>query len=536
MPIQEHEIEIEDHIINQLDRQGLYFRDDLCDMKIAKEILEKIPKDLAAKYHLIPVCMDGEKIVLVTDSENAIINTKEIQEQLNAQTKILLGESDNVKMALSQYYQVQGYYKSADVDRSDSGLDDGPLKRRIKEMMQDAAHGRASDIHLLPFSNGIYVYFRINGHLVDVTDEYAFKAEESINLVNIIKGMDTSRTADVGMVTMPGSGSWLVYHGDTPIFIRLATVPTGNKEGIQKVNLRLLPQNHKIVKLDQIGYPENDLREIRKVLYKFATGLFLNSGPTGAGKTTSLYAQMYDVLDFANEPLNIMTIDDPIEIHEERFTQVQVRHAEQEKLTLSAAKILKVGLRSDPDMFLYNEIRDASDALVAIEASTTGHRVFSTVHASNCIKTITRLLDLDVSKTSLLSELRMIISQRLIGILCPYCSEEHKLTEMEKSILTDNELKILTAPAVKLMERGSLEKRKTCKHCQHGFEGRMAVDEYVVFSNDLRDALLGQTSFKNIETVLKSHNFKSMWEKGIEMVASGRVEFKEIVHVIGKDD
>lgn len=526
----------EDYFIEKVRDQGLFFAEDLYELTIEEKILEKVPKKMAEKYHLIPVFMDKEILVLVTDSEEALMKMSLIQKELNMSIKILIADMENVKMALAKFYDVQGYHKSIDVDRSDEGQEDSPLKRKIKEMLQNAAHDRASDIHLLPFSSGVYVTFRINGHLVDVTGEYKFKPEEGINLINIIKGMDTSRSADAGRLNMPDSGSWLMYHGDTPIFVRMATVPIGNTEGLQKGNLRLLPQNHKIVKLDQIGYPADDLQEIRKVLYKYATGLFLNSGPTGAGKTTSLYAQMYDVLDFAGEPLNIMTIDDPIEIREERFTQVQVRHTEQENLDLSGSKILKIGLRSDPDMFLYNEIRDTTDAVVAIEASTTGHRVFSTVHASNCIKTITRLLDLEVSKSSLLSELRMIISQRLIGILCPHCSQDHDLTEMEKSILSEEELKKITAPGIKLRERGTVEKQKACKHCRHGFEGRIAVDEYVVFDNELRDALLGQTSFKNVENVLKSHHFKSMWEKGLDMVASGRVEFKEIVRVIGKED
>lgn len=526
----------EEYFLKQIQNRGLYYDQDLCDANLSEEMICKVSNELAAKYRIIPVFLDCDKLVLVTDTDDAIVNIVQIQEQLKTKVKLLLGEEDNVKMALSKYYKIQGYHQSTDFERADVDIDAGPLKRKIKEMIQNAARDRASDIHLLPFSGGVYVNFRVNGHLIDVTEEYKYKSEESINLINIIKGMDTSRTADVSKVNMPDSGSWMLYHGDTPIFIRLATVPIGTTEGLQKVNLRELPQNHKIVKLDQIGYPANDLHEIRKVLYKFATGLFLTSGPTGAGKTTSLYAQMYDVLDLAGEPLNIMTIDDPVEIREERFTQVQVRNAQAENLNLSAAKILKIGLRSDPDMFLYNEIRDTIDAVVAIEASTTGHRVFSTVHASNCIKTITRLLDLDVSKTSLLSELRMIISQRLIGILCPHCAQEHTLSDIEKSILSEEELRILTAPGVQLMERGSLEKQKACKACRYGFEGRIAVDEYIVFNNELRDALLCQTSFQQVEAVLKKHKFKSMWEKGLEMVASGRVEFKEIVHVIGKED
>ncbi|MGL5258231.1 MAG: GspE/PulE family protein [Proteocatella sp.] len=519
----------EDYYLSRIREQGLVFDRDLCEMKLPENIINVVAAEIAGKYHIIPVCFDRDKLVLVTDAEQTIMNMGQLRETLRMPVKVLVGSEENIKMALSQYYKIQGYHQSKDIDRKDIITEDGPLKRRIRELIQNAARDRASDVHLLPFSGGIYVQFRIDGHLVDVTNEYEFKAAEALNVVNIIKGFDTSNSADPGRMYLPDSGSWLITHGEIPIFIRMATFPVGNTEGWQKVNLRLLPQNHKIVRLDEIGYPKADLKEIRKGLYKFATGLFLNSGPTGSGKTTSLYAQMYDVLDLAGEPLNIITIDDPIEIREEKFSQVQVRHTEDTALGLSPKKILKVGLRSDPDMFLYNEIRDGGDAFVAIEASTTGHRVFSTVHASNCIKTITRLMDLDVSKTSLLSELRMIISQRLIGILCPYCSKPHTLSEIEKSILTDTEIERLSA--AKLKERG-----EGCPECRHGFEGRIAVDEYVIFDNELRDALLNQSSFKQVENILKKRDFKSMWEKGVDMVASGRVDFKEIVRVIGKEE
>lgn len=528
----------EEYFLGKVRKMGLYFETDLCDLKISPDILKKVPKTLASKYHIVPTFLDRDHLIVVTDSEQAFMNISQIQKQLDTPIKLLLGEEDNIKMALSLYYKIQGYHQTNDFSNTTEDLeaDNTPLRRKINEMIQNAARDKTSDIHLLPYSQGVYTQFRINGHLIDVTEEYAFKASEAMNIINIIKGMDTSRTADASRITLPDGGSFMIRHGDIQIDIRMATVPIGNADGLQKVNIRLLPQNHKIVKLDAIGYPKTDLEVIKRTLYKSATGLFLNSGPTGAGKTTSLYAQMYHVVDMAGEPLNIITIDNPIEIREERFTQVQVRETATENLSLTPPKILKVGLRSDPDMFLYNEIRDAKDAMVAIEASTTGHRVFSTVHASNCIKTITRLLDLNISKTSLLAELRMIISQRLVGVLCPECSQKHILTEVEKSILSQDELTMLTAPNVELRERSSLEAQKSCKQCNHGFEGRTAVDEYVVFDMELRDALLNQKSFSQIETILKTHSFKSMWDKGLEMVKSGRVELKEVIRVIGKED
>ena len=525
-----------DYFIKQITAAGLYYKEDLCKQKIPENIIKKIPKKLAAKYHMIPVCIDRNQLVLVSDTEQVFKNVSQLKIEVGMDIKFLLTSTDNIKMALLEYYQISNYREKNTLNHAESIEDSTPLRRKINEMIQDAAEKKASDIHILPYAAGVYIHFRVNGHLIDLSDIYNFLPSEAGNIINIIKGMDESGNADMTKSNIPNSGSFTINRGDIPIYVRIATVPIGTEVGLQKVNLRLLPQNNRRIKIDEIGYPPHDLSMIQKTLYQSASGLFINSGPTGSGKTTSLYAQMYYIGDSLNEPLNIMCIENPIEIQEGSFVQVQVHESEVEDVSLTAKKILKVGLRSDPDIFLYGEIRDSEDALVAIEASTTGHRVFSTVHAADCIRTITRLLDLNVSKTSLLSELKMIISQRLVGVLCPECSQPHILTAKEKAILTDEELRKLTAPGITLKEHGSVSAQKQCKkHCSFGLQGRTVVDEFVVFDTALRDTLLKQQSFSEVKDVLSKRGFKSMWEKGLDMVASGQVELSEIIHIVGKD-
>lgn len=525
-----------DYFLKNMQMVGLYYKDDLCKTKIAKEIIAKVPVDIATKYHLIPIFIDRGILVVATDTEHAFKKINEITKELNMPVKLLLSTVDNIKMALLEYYKVSNYRERSAISNAVDTADYTPLKRKINDMIQKAAELHASDIHLLPSSHAVYTNFRINGHMIDMTDTYNFLPSEASQIINIIKNMDTSGNADITKMKIPNSGSFSIRHGEIPIFVRISTVPIGNDVELQKVNLRLLPQNSNRITLDQIGYSPKDLQEIKKTLFQSATGLFINSGPTGSGKTTSLYAQMYYIEDVIHENLNIMCIENPIEIKEERFVQVQVKENEDENLDLSAEKILKVGLRSDPDIFLYGEIRDSKDATVAIEASTTGHRVFSTVHASDCVRTITRLLDLNVSKMSLLSELRMIISQRLVGVLCPECSHEHILTAQEKAILTPEEIEKLTAPGVHLKELGTIEEQHACsRHCTAGLEGRVPIDEYVIFDTALRDALLNQKSFSQVTQVLQQRNFLSMWEKGLSMASTGRVALSEIIHVIGKN-
>lgn len=518
---------------------NMYFRDNICDQTISPDVLKLVSKDMVRQHHLLPLVKDGGTLIVVTDNDQVFKNLAYFEHLIGMPLKPLMCETDNLRLGMDKLYKVSYYQQRGIDDSSDVSyeVDLTPLRRKVNDLLQAAAEDDASDIHILPHSYGIYVMFRINGQLIDVSDVYHFDRSEALNLTNVIKQMDKSKQADTGRINMPDGGSWYIRRGDVKIAIRLATIPVGNDmNGIQKINMRLLPQTSNRVTLDQIGYQDNDLKTIKNVLFRSATGLFLNSGPVGSGKTTSLYAQIYYLLDSLEENMNVITIDNPIEIREERFTQVQVHRSKNDDVNLTEERILNVGLRSDPDMFLYNEIRDANDATVAMKASTTGHRVFSTVHASDCIKTIQRLLDLNVSKVSLLSELKLIISQRLVGLLCPNCRVVHTITPEEREILSDEEYAKLTAPGVVLYEQAPFTPGvQNCPHCNYGLKGRTAVAEYVVFDNEIRDTLLNNHSFKDIVAVLKEKNFRSMWQKGLDLVISGNISLKELISVIGKE-
>lgn len=529
----------EEFMLSRMKEIGACIDDNLCDFSISDELLRRVPRNMVIKYHLLPIRLEGDMLVLVTDSERAFKMKNTIGENLGCPIRLFVTDKENLKMAILKFYKISSYYQVIGpiAAAAISDMDATPLKMKVEQMLQDAAEEKASDIHLLPFDGGIYVSFRVNGHMRDYTERYGFTPNQAGRVANLVKQKDTSGQANVNITNMDDGGSFHIRHGTEDIFVRFATVPIGAAENeMQKVNLRFLPQGSQQVSLDQIGYTETDLKAIKSTLYKFPTGLFLNSGPTGVGKTTSLYAQMYYVYDLANEPLNVMTIDNPIEIREQKFTQMQVHRADAESANLTEKKILKVCLRSDPDMFLYNEIRDEEDAKVALEASTTGHRVFSTVHAGNCVKTILRLLGLDVSRILLLSEIRMIISQRLISTLCPHCARPHTLTEQEKSILTEEELTLLSSPDAQLKEKGTPEDWERCGHCDHGITGRTALAEYIVFDNAIRDALLKEKGFQEVAEVLRKHKFIPMWDKGLALVYQGITSLEEIIYIVGKEE
>lgn len=519
--------------IEQMKSRNLYFGDDLTQLHIDKEIISKINSDCASAYRIIPVSVTDNNLLLVTsiNSSVAFMNQEKIGQILNNQPfTIKVADDDNFKMALAYYYHGDGYSSSASL-RADDNIDDDitPLKSRINEMIHDAINKNVSDIHLQPMMDKLHVFFRIYGRMTELTDTYNFSSDEIMNVTNIIKGMDTSSNADANEANRSNKGRFAIRHGMGVVDVRLSTFPVGGSDnGYQHVNLRIL-QAKKIMDMNELGYLDDDLSVIKRVLYSTANGLFILSGPTGAGKTNSLYAMARYYRESTGQPIHIITIDDPIEIREPSFSQVQVRVASRAELSLLPADIIHVGLRSDPDAFIYNEIRTDDDAQRAVEASETGHKVFTTVHAKGCVATIARLLDLNVSKMSLLSELSLIVSQRLVGLVCPYCSHEHTLTEQEKSALTDDEIRYLESGKLRSISPAG------CPHCQYGLIGRTAVAEYVVFDDTLRDIFYHQTSFLQIREVLKKRHFVTMWKKGLALVHDGKADLHDVIQIIGKE-
>lgn len=527
-------------------RAEMWFEKSLVGLKLPKDLIALVPGDIALQYHIIPVKLNKNDLDVVTDNVSVLQDYDQLQRTLKRDFHVKMTSGENIKQALAVYYADASRNRtSTRVERiqkeQNSADSTAPLRRKIDDLLNFCIDMGASDLHVLPYSDGIYIQLRINGSVIDYTDKFSFLPSESTAVVSILKGFDTGNNADATNNLMPQHGSFERTRNKVIIECRMETVPVGGRvgeESRQKVNIRFLPQGQKLKTLDSI-YTGDDLHTIKQVLYRGGSGLFLNAGPVGTGKSTALYAEIDYLWKLAQQEghqLIVYTIENPIEIRDERFTQTQVRYASDERTNLTPEKLLASSLRSDPSIVLYGEIRDAGDADVAMKASQTGLKMFSTIHAGDCVRTINRLMDLNVSTMSLLAELRIIICQRLIGTLCPECSQEHHLTEEEREILSDEELKYLERPDVHLRERGNAQRRAACQNpnCKDGITGRVAVVEYVVFDNDIRDALLSHNDFHTIQQVLKKHNFHSMWDKGFRLACQGKMELSEIIQKIGK--
>lgn len=523
--------------------KGKYIDASLVKLNIPANIVALVDKNIAQKYKILPFNYDEEHQTLyIVCNEDALLEQDEIENifstKLNATIKLVLTDNYNLKEALKYYYKVDLNTQSMAHEVQENIEDNAPILNKVKNIIADAIEFGASDIHFLPYKfNNCYsikILYRINGKNVNHSADYDFTENEIPRISMAIKRLDTSASSDMLRKNMPNKGSFLTKDKlGNDVDVRISTMPMVS--GMEKVVLRLQQFLSKQKTLYDIGYLSKDIDIIKNQLKICPTGLFIITGPTGSGKTTTLHAQIGEVVKNADYEKIVVTIEDPVEIYNPNYCQVQIHETEDNATNFSSQKALQVILRQDPEIILYNEIRNKTDAETVIQAGATGHQVFTTLHANDCITAISRLLDLGVSKVSLLNQVNLISSQRLIGILCPHCQREYKLSESDKILLSEEEYNRLST--IDLKQVGTVEQRNNCPHCNHtGYINRIAIVEYVLFNDDLKDILYHTSSMKEIKEALKKNKFISMWEKGLDYVVAGKTSLIELYNQIGNKD
>ena len=523
--------------------KGKYIDASLVKLNIPANIVALVDKNIAQKYKILPFNYDEEHQTLyIVCNEDALLEQDEIEDifstRLNATIKLVLTDNYNLKEALKYYYKVDLNTQSMAHEVQENIEDNAPILNKVKNIIADAIEFGASDIHFLPYKfNNCYsikILYRINGKNVNHSADYDFTENEIPRISMAIKRLDTSASSDMLRKNMPNKGSFLTKDKlGNDVDVRISTMPMVS--GMEKVVLRLQQFLSKQKTLYDIGYLSKDIDIIKNQLKICPTGLFIITGPTGSGKTTTLHAQIGEVVKNADYEKIVVTIEDPVEIYNPNYCQVQIHETEDNATNFSSQKALQVILRQDPEIILYNEIRNKTDAETVIQAGATGHQVFTTLHANDCITAISRLLDLGVSKVSLLNQVNLISSQRLIGILCPHCQREYKLSESDKILLSEEEYNRLST--IDLKQVGTVEQRNNCPHCNHtGYINRIAIVEYVLFNDDLKDILYHTSSMKEIKEALKKNKFISMWEKGLDYVLAGKTSLIELYNQIGNKD
>ncbi len=457
------------------------------DLIIDKSIADLITAEQAWHYNIIPAKVRDTKIHFY-----CLKNDLMIQEEL----ELLMGKQVLLEEVNSDLFrkQIIKYYPVKAKSRSEISSFSNDFNDFLPKIISEAKVLCSSDIHIEAYDLECRIRFRIDGKLVE---RYRFSKERFPALVNRIK---IQAYLDIAEKRLPQDGRIIFKYDGSKTDIRVSILPTLYGE---KVVLRLLNSNAADINIDELGFSEEQIKLYKTAIQK-PHGIILISGPTGSGKTTTLYAS----LKFLNkENVNIMTVEDPIEYTLDGINQVQVK----DDIGLGFAAALRTFLRQDPDIIMLGEIRDKESAQMAIRAALTGHLVFSTLHTNSAFGTISRLLDMDIPPYLVASTLNLSMAQRLVRLLCPHCKQEDVF--MNTLLPGDNKLNITTH-----------YKAVGCEHCYYtGYAGRKAIYELIPMSYEITEKI------KQNKLALDDIKFQSLKDSALELFVTGQTSIDEIL-------
>ncbi len=462
----------------------------LCRPGVPVQILSEVRRYIGAPLDLS---------VLPPDRFDAMLQS--LYESNTAQTMQMMGE--DIDMDLSQI--AQQLPEPEDLLESE---DDAPIIRLINALLTEAVKINASDIHIEPYENRLVVRFRVDGVLREVLEPSRVLAPILVSRVKVMAKLDIAEKR------LPQDGRISLRIAGRAVDVRVSTLPCGHGE---RVVMRLLDKQAGRLDLEHLGMAKDNLRQIERIIHR-PHGIILVTGPTGSGKTTSLYAMLSRLNDKRS---NIMTVEDPIEYYLDGVSQTQV----QTRIEMTFARGLRAILRQDPDIVMVGEIRDLETAEIAVQASLTGHLVLSTLHTNSAIGAVTRLHDMGVEPFLLSSSLIGVLAQRLVRILCPHCKRpyEASATEcLELGVSAD-------APPTLYSATG-------CAKCNHiGYQGRTAIFEVIEVNDRMRRMIHDQAAEQELAAYAHSHT-ASIYQDGIRRVLNGDTTHEEVLRVTHESD
>src|SRR5262245_41044315 len=460
-------------------QNGLPFVD-LAKGTIPAGVLGRVPSELALEQGLLPVKeKDGGLIVAVDDQLKRIV-ADQLSFLLGCEVVVALAAPGALKEALRRYYgaKQESTLSRALASEEDSSAD-APIVRLATRLFKEALEQRASDIHVEPKGSVLRIRLRVDGVLRTVAEHPPHLAAPLISRLKIMGSMDIAEKRK------PQDGRIELHLDGREVDVRASILPTNHGESLV---LRLLDRSANLIGLREMGFEEDDYAHFKRLIQR-PHGIVLVTGPTGSGKTTTLYGALAEL----NRPdVKILTAEDPVEYHIQGINQVQVNA----RIGLTFARILKAMLRCAPNVILVGEIRDIETAEVAIQAALTGHLVFSTLHTNDAPSAITRLLDMGVQPFLVSSAVQGVVAQRLVRRLCKECSESYAPSA--------GELRVLGLDPALLAGR-SFARGRGCRACEgSGFRGRLGLFEMFELDSDLRDAVFRGQSLEEIRSLALS--------------------------------
>ncbi len=500
----------------------------VADIDIDRSVIDLVPNQMAHTYRIMPTEYDRESNTLgvALDSPDNFQATDDLRRLMGYNVVARITTSDDMNEALNRYYpeeaaetindligelgddeelqKFEGRGESIDLDELREMAESSPVKKLVNLVLLQAIRDKASDIHFEPFEDEFKMRYRIDGVLFEMVPPPKYVAMAIASRIKVMADLDIAERR------VPQDGRIELLVERRPVDLRVSVLPTMFGESVV---LRVLDRTQVNLDLGQVGLREDDLSVVRQLISK-PHGIIIVTGPTGSGKTTTLYSALREL---NKTEVKILTSEDPVEYDIDGMIQCQIR----QDIGLTFARCLRSFLRQDPDIILVGEIRDLETAQISVQASLTGHLVFSTLHTNDAPSSIARLLDLGMEPFLLTATLDAIVAQRLVRRICENCKEEYEPNEQQlmQVGLTPEDV----AGRTFYYGRG-------CDYCNNtGYRGRTAIFEIMVMDDELRDLIMKHASAALLRVEARKRGMRALRESGLLCIFDGITTIEEVV-------
>jgi type IV pilus assembly protein PilB len=498
------------------ERLGVEFVE-LGETMVDPVVAQAVPEDLARRYSALPIRRRGDEVTIVLAEPNDVFAIDDIGMVLNASIVPVLADPGLLQATINRVWagtiESTVHAASDDVEHVDETVDlqlvseEAPIVRMVNSILTQAVADRASDVHLEPTANRVRVRFRVDGVLHDTSEAPLSVHRPAISRLKIMAGIDIAKTR------VPQDGRFTVDVDDRAIDVRVATLPTAHGEAMV---LRLLDRRAGVFGLDALGLLPDELARYRKS-FQVAQGQIMTSGPTGSGKTSTLYATLLEI-DHVSQ--NVVALEDPIEYRIEGVKQMQVNT----RAGITFPVALRSILRADPDVILVGEIRDRETAQIASEASLTGHLVLSTIHTSSAAAVPLRLIDMGVEPFLVTAALSTIVGQRLVRRLCEHCAEPDQPDAATRAAFRIPD---------SVMDNQSIRRAVGCGRCGGtGYHDRVGIYELLQMTDGIRRLVHDRAGRSDIERWAVSEGMDTLHMAALHRLAEGTIGVDELARVM----
>lgn len=500
----------------------------ISEIEISPEVVKRVPAKLVTHYQLLPIEQNNGALKVAVSDPLDMHTLDDLRMVLNMEIEPVVSTKKEIGEGIKRYYGIGADtmeelmddaktevldIETKEAENIEDMAEDASIVRFVNQIISEAFHDRATDIHVEPYEDELRIRYRIDGMLYEAQIPQAIKRFQSaiISRIKIMADMNIAERR------MPQDGKIKVKMGDIDYDLRVSSVPTPYGESIA---IRILSKDSELCKLDLLGFDDNHQKMLREMINK-PHGIVLITGPTGSGKSTTLYAALSEINTFEKK---IITIEDPIEYRIIGTTQIQVNAP----IGLTFARILRNVLRHDPDVIMVGETRDPETAKITIQTALTGHLVFSTLHTNDAAGAITRLEDMGIEPFLIASSVEGILAQRLVRVLCKEC----KVSFRPKDGLIRQVNMTMEPP-----ESIDFKRQVGCESCRYtGFRGRTAVYEIIKLNEELRRNIVSNASANVIKKIALEHGTKPLRYDGWLKVKSGITTIEEVLRVSMEDE